>query len=236
MPKTFAEVRPDLHIPEKVEAAVFKALSKDPSQRQPTMEELKKELLDALPGRGFVGTNSSKPKKSQLGNHDYRNRIVGSILVVAILCVAVLFVQAIMSTSFPGQKDKPTMVSPVKTIPVAIPTTAAVKPAAPVTGDSTHRHIDKAVEPQVVPVRNELPPKPKKRLEQKRQESALPVRTESRPTSSAVEQYVPAREARPKRRSNEDLFYDFQDKRENKFSKSHSWIPAVGGSIGNSSE
>jgi serine/threonine protein kinase len=47
-PKSFAEMRPDLQIPASLEQVVFKALEKDPENRQPSMMELKEELIDAM--------------------------------------------------------------------------------------------------------------------------------------------------------------------------------------------
>lgn len=43
-PKSFAEVRPDLNIPKKLEEIVFRTLEKDPGDRFPTMQDLKREL------------------------------------------------------------------------------------------------------------------------------------------------------------------------------------------------
>ncbi|MFN8656171.1 MAG: protein kinase [Candidatus Obscuribacterales bacterium] len=43
-PKSFAEVRPDLSIPKKLEEIVFRTLEKDPGDRFPTMQDLKREL------------------------------------------------------------------------------------------------------------------------------------------------------------------------------------------------
>ncbi len=55
-PKRFTEMRPDLFIPERVEAVVLKALSKDPEQRPQTMSELANDLRMAIPrpDRGFL--------------------------------------------------------------------------------------------------------------------------------------------------------------------------------------
>jgi serine/threonine protein kinase len=46
-PKPFAEMRPDLNIPAPLEAVVMKALSKDPEERQLSMQEMKDELDEA---------------------------------------------------------------------------------------------------------------------------------------------------------------------------------------------
>lgn len=43
-PKSFAEARPDLNIPKKLEEIVFRTLEKDPGDRFPTMQDLKREL------------------------------------------------------------------------------------------------------------------------------------------------------------------------------------------------
>lgn len=48
VPKPFGIVAPDLGVPPQIEAVVFKALSKDPAQRQQSMQELKQELQAAF--------------------------------------------------------------------------------------------------------------------------------------------------------------------------------------------
>jgi serine/threonine-protein kinase len=52
MPPRFSEVRPDLYIPERIEAVVFKALAKNPADRQQTMAELTHDLDTAIPRAG----------------------------------------------------------------------------------------------------------------------------------------------------------------------------------------
>jgi len=51
-PPRFKEVRPDLYIPERLEAVVFKALAKDPADRHQTMAELTRDLDTAIPRAG----------------------------------------------------------------------------------------------------------------------------------------------------------------------------------------
>lgn len=51
-PMPFSTARPDLYIPERLEWVVNKALSKDPANRQQTMEELKFDLDLAIPRPG----------------------------------------------------------------------------------------------------------------------------------------------------------------------------------------
>lgn len=56
MPQPFSVVRPDLYIPERLEAVVFKALAKDPRQRQQSMAEMEQELFMAVPKPGRTTT------------------------------------------------------------------------------------------------------------------------------------------------------------------------------------
>jgi serine/threonine protein kinase len=51
-PPRFKEVRPDLYIPERLEAVVFKALAKSPADRHQTMAELTRDLDTAIPRAG----------------------------------------------------------------------------------------------------------------------------------------------------------------------------------------
>lgn len=48
-PASFADVRPDIYIPERLEAVVMKALAKSPAARQQTMKELASELQASVP-------------------------------------------------------------------------------------------------------------------------------------------------------------------------------------------
>jgi serine/threonine protein kinase len=56
MPPPFKVSRPDLYIPERLEAIIFKALAKAPADRQQTMDELKGDLESAIPRAGRTAT------------------------------------------------------------------------------------------------------------------------------------------------------------------------------------
>jgi serine/threonine protein kinase len=61
-PEPFGKVRADLYIPEWLERIVFKALSKDPAQRQQTMQEFFDELFEG------VSATSSPAQMKQISN------------------------------------------------------------------------------------------------------------------------------------------------------------------------
>ncbi|MBU6452486.1 MAG: protein kinase [Cyanobacteria bacterium REEB67] len=52
MPPRFNDIRPDLYIPERLEAVVFKAMAKSPADRHQTMAELTRDLETAIPRAG----------------------------------------------------------------------------------------------------------------------------------------------------------------------------------------
>lgn len=56
MPPSFKVSRPDLYIPERLEAIIFKALAKNPADRQQSMDELKVDLESAIPRAGRTAT------------------------------------------------------------------------------------------------------------------------------------------------------------------------------------
>jgi len=47
-PAAFNDVRPDLHLSEALQAVIFRAIAKDPDNRQQSMSELKEELQEAM--------------------------------------------------------------------------------------------------------------------------------------------------------------------------------------------
>ena len=60
----FSQARPDLYIPERLEAVVFKALSKNPAERHETMALLKQDLDMAIPKPGRSQVLRSVPEEA----------------------------------------------------------------------------------------------------------------------------------------------------------------------------
>jgi serine/threonine protein kinase len=68
IPDRFAEARPDLYIPEGLEAIVFTALAKNPDDRQQTMQEVKDELTSLGQGRSSSSISTRRIKAGASGD------------------------------------------------------------------------------------------------------------------------------------------------------------------------
>lgn len=124
MPPRFSESRPDLYIPERLEAVIWKAMAKDPASRHQSMAELCRDLETAIP----------KPGKSQVLRTDFptmpgsepetKTKKISPVL----LGIAAAFLLVLAVTGFVlinGKKDNAAVV-PVKTVPAS--TTGATSP------------------------------------------------------------------------------------------------------------
>ncbi len=128
MPPRFKESRPDLYIPERIEAVVFKAMAKDPANRHQSMAELCRDLDTAIPKAG----------KSQILRTDFPTmpgeekdttgggKKVG--LIIAAVAACLLLVAGVVGFTMMGHKETPKAVVPV----VAPPATAVTTPTTPV--------------------------------------------------------------------------------------------------------
>ncbi len=97
-PPSFNTKRPDLYIPERLEAVVLKALAKDPAARQQTMKEFADELeaaiskkTDAIDVRPSIGRAKKTPSKPVV-SHNRRNIIGVAIgLLIALVLAGLAF-------------------------------------------------------------------------------------------------------------------------------------------------
>jgi serine/threonine protein kinase/S1-C subfamily serine protease len=69
MPLAFADARPDMHLPRKLEEAVFKSLAKEKAERFQTMEEFASALKDSLP-TARVHQGDTNPLPAFVGGYD----------------------------------------------------------------------------------------------------------------------------------------------------------------------
>ncbi len=150
MPPRFTEIRPDLYIPERLEAVIWKAMAKDPANRHQSMAELCRDLDTAIP----------KPGKSQVLRTDFpsmpgegeekKERKVSPLVLgaVAALVLAVVGVGGFMML---GKKDTavtPTVKPPVNT---ATTTTAPVQKVPTVPPANTTAPTASVTAPVVAP-------------------------------------------------------------------------------------
>ncbi|MDX2107426.1 MAG: serine/threonine-protein kinase [Candidatus Melainabacteria bacterium] len=105
-PTPFAEARPDLYIPERVEQVIFKALSKNPEDRQQSMKQLATEIDMAIPKRGksFTISSFSETERPQKPPADKKKvAMVTAAVVVGVLAVG----GAIGFFAMQGQNKQP---------------------------------------------------------------------------------------------------------------------------------
>ncbi|MBK9622452.1 MAG: protein kinase [Candidatus Obscuribacter sp.] len=132
MPARFKESRPDLYIPERIEAVVFKAMAKDPANRHQTMAELCRDLDTAIPKAG----------KSQILRTDFptmpgeeKSTAGGGKktgIIIAAVAACLLLVAGIAGFTLMGRKETPKTATPVVT-----PANTATTTPAPNTGTAT---------------------------------------------------------------------------------------------------
>lgn len=131
MPPRFKDSRPDLYIPERIEAVVFKAMAKDPANRHQTMAELCRDLDTAIPKAG----------KSQILRTDFptmpgeeKSTAGGGKkgLIIAAVAACLLLVAGIAGFTLMGRKETPKTATPVVT-----PANTATTTPAPATTATT---------------------------------------------------------------------------------------------------
>lgn len=195
MPPRFSESRPDLYIPERIEAVVFKALAKDPANRHQTMSELCRDLDTAIPKPGksqvlrtdFPTMPGEEKKESAKPNVKVIAAVAGAVVVAGIgIGSFALFSKPASNTAVNSQTN-PIQTTQVQPAAVAPP---VVQPVKPVEAASTEI---KQPPPRVEAVKSEEPPpkpkvavKPVKKIKKRAVASSdvAPVREAPKPAAS----------------------------------------------------
>ena len=124
-PPRFTEVRPDLYIPERLEAVVFKALAKDRDDRHQSMAELTRDLETAIPRAGksqVLRTDFPTMPQSEDDKKTSPFAKLTALHWVAIASVLLITVGIGIKVMMDGSK-KPTpqaIVAPVKVVTPAV--------------------------------------------------------------------------------------------------------------------
>lgn len=149
-PPPFSEARPDLYIPERLEAVIMKALAKDPEQRHQTMDDLARDLDMAIPRPGRSQVLRTTPleegaKKEAGGIASALSKMsVLHWVAISILVIGIGFVGLKMTESKPAPVNAetpkrnltpptPAPVSPSSTTAQGTDSTATPKPATSTT-------------------------------------------------------------------------------------------------------
>jgi serine/threonine-protein kinase len=162
-PVPFKEARPDLYIPERLEAVIFKALAKDPADRHQSMQELKMDLEGAIPqpGRSQVLRTQSLPQKGETKTNKVALPVLLGAGATAIVGAIAFFV---MHNSAPAPPVTPPAVTTPMVAPASTPTPpanqSATTSAPPTVAPTVQQHLPvtppaqtttPAVQPHTVP-------------------------------------------------------------------------------------
>jgi serine/threonine-protein kinase len=112
-PTPFSESRPDLYIPERVEQVIFKALSKNPDDRQQSMKELATEIDMAIPKRGKSFTISSFSETERPQKPPADNKKVAAFAVAVV--IGVLAIGGVIGFFALQSQNKPAPTAPTVT-------------------------------------------------------------------------------------------------------------------------
>lgn len=138
-PPTFQQVRPDLYIPERVEAVVRKALSKKPEERHQTMAALRQDLNFCVPRPGQNPNLRSMPVP-EFQTEKKTNWVVpaigAAVATVVVGGAAAFFLMQKPATPPANQLPGPAITTPVAT-PAGTTTPAVVPSPAPPGGTPT---------------------------------------------------------------------------------------------------
>lgn len=149
MPPRFTEIRPDLYIPERLEAVIWKAMAKDPANRHQSMAELCRDLDTAIP----------KPGKSQVLRTDFptmpgegeekKERKVSPLIIGAVAAV-VLLAAGVGGFMMLGKKQE-AVTPPTNTITTTAPPLKSPAVVPPPGGTTPTAVSTPVVAPPVVP-------------------------------------------------------------------------------------
>ncbi|MBS1989553.1 MAG: serine/threonine protein kinase [Cyanobacteria bacterium SZAS LIN-3] len=140
MPPRFNEIRPDLYIPERLEAVVFKALAKNPADRHQTMAELTRDLDTAIPRAGksqvlrtdFPTMPDLSGKAEKGGNLLSRMSLMHWVIVsAAVLLVIGLGVVAALNSKPAAKTSLPNVNSTAAATTTSTGTTASTSTTTP---------------------------------------------------------------------------------------------------------
>lgn len=216
LPPTFQEARPDLYIPERVEQVIFRALAKEPENRQQSMEQLATELEMAIPqpGRSQVLRTQNFEEESQksddeespldfLKNMSMVHWAIALVVALGLGAFALVgvFQHFAKDTEPAKEKVKSTITKPAS-VPVKKiePAKSTVKPSATTSSDK-----EKAVETNASPT--EPAPKPA----QTKPKATKPKPQRAKPKPKPRKPKPPVKKAKPKAKPKPKLNNNFND-------------------------
>ena len=132
-PPTFNQARPDLYIPERLEAVVMKALAKLPQDRFASMAEMKAAMEAALPGRLQTEPLASAFRANAPATKTEKPLAKLALIVVIVLVglIAIVSASAMLTRELVKQSQKSAGTVTKTTVTLPSEPTAAVSSAKP---------------------------------------------------------------------------------------------------------
>ncbi|MBY0356757.1 MAG: serine/threonine protein kinase [Candidatus Obscuribacterales bacterium] len=197
-PPAMNEVRPDLHIPPRLEQLVFKALSKDPNERQPSMSQLRQELLALAPQGSSKQTLRAVSAQEIPSATKESSPTPWAVLASLLLAVLLLAVVAAACFFFANNQKKIESQTPIHAVRTLLPPVKSVSAPAPqlqAQPKLPEPHSVQTVPPQVKTVprqtaaksikiaRSPKPPKAVKKITQRSTAASAPSAASSKPSA-----------------------------------------------------
>ncbi|HEY9678030.1 MAG TPA: protein kinase [Drouetiella sp.] len=163
MPPTFTQARPDLYIPERLEQVVFRALAKDPNDRQQSMDELRVELENAIPRPGKSQVLRTTPSDQRSPAELFKTILQGVSMkvwagVLGVFLAGCIGLVALQKMGAPAPKAIPQPAS--QTAPSAVSTPAPVTNPTTTTNPVTTAPEAKTATSETKPTSTPEPVKP----------------------------------------------------------------------------
>lgn len=238
-PAPMKQVRPDLHIPERLEAVIQKTLAKDPNNRYPSMSALKEALLASVPARkaavglrNKIATNTAGRILEFFGERGSLAIVLFMVVMCMVVCGSAAIVTRVLTPKLQSfvpsaSSTSRSQTSPVKAGPAGHGRTKSAPPPVPSAEPVA------TPEPSAPPRQNKNTDSNVAKVAKKKKSPRAGERNKiGNQTSKQSKDNVAAGQRRNRKRQSKSDFEDWLDfqSKERKYARPRTWDPPVAGS------